>query len=69
VGKTILTELKKTKGERSTSERVNEPLKRALDLEKRERLQQAAALFYSDPEDRREEAAFQKESLRSIVGE
>jgi hypothetical protein len=69
VEQSVLFEVEQTKGERSTSERVNELLKRALDLEKRERLQQEAALFYSDGEDRREELAFQKASLRSIVRE
>jgi hypothetical protein len=69
VEQSVLSEVEKTRGERSTSERVNELLKRALDLEKRERLGQEAALFYSDADDRREEAAFQKASLRSIVRE
>ena len=63
---TVLAE--KTKGAWSISERGNKLLKRAHDLERRELLQQKAALFYSGTEDRREEAAFQKVSLRSIEG-
>jgi len=66
VEQSVLSEVEKTRGERSTSERVNELLKRALDLEKRERLGQEAALFYSDVDGRREEAAFQKASLRAF---
>jgi predicted CopG family antitoxin len=67
VEESVLAEVEQTKGERSTSERVNELLKRALDLERRERLQRDAALFYSDVEDRREERAFQEASRRSIL--
>ncbi len=63
----MLAEVEQTKGGRSTSERVNELLKRALDLERRERLQREAALFYSGVEDRHEERTFQKASRRSIV--
>jgi predicted CopG family antitoxin len=69
VEQSVLAEVEQTKGGRSTSERVNELLKRALDLERQERLQREAALFYSEGDDRREEFAFQKASLRSIVRE
>jgi hypothetical protein len=66
----VLAEVERTKGENSTSERVNELLKRALDLERQDKLQREAALFYcevSQVEDRQEEHAFQKASLRSIA--
>ena len=67
IEESVLAEVEQTKGGRSTSERVNELLKRALDLERLESLQREAALFYSGGEDRREERAFQKASRRSIV--
>jgi hypothetical protein len=63
----LLAEVERTKGEGSTSERVNELLARALDLERRDDLEREAALFYSGAEDRREERSFQKASLRSIT--
>ena len=44
----VLAEVERTKGENSTSERVNELLKRALDLERQDKLQREAALFYSE---------------------
>jgi predicted CopG family antitoxin len=59
----VLTEIANTKGARSTSERVNELLKRALELERRERLEQEAARFFANSQDDvRERAAFQKAS-------
>jgi hypothetical protein len=67
VDESVLAEVERTKGEGSTSERVNELLKRALDLERQDKLQQEAALFYSETEDRQEERSFQKASLRSIA--
>ncbi|MGH9544093.1 MAG: hypothetical protein ACRD23_02640 [Terriglobales bacterium] len=63
----LLAEVERTKGEGSTSERVNELLARALDLERRDELEREAALFYSDTGSRREERAFQKASVRSIT--
>ena len=63
----LLAEVERTKGEGSTSERVNELLARALELERQEELEREAALFYSGTPDRREEHAFQKASLRSIT--
>jgi hypothetical protein len=63
----LLAEVERTKGEGSTSERVNELLARALDLERRDDLEREAALFYSGAEDRCEERSFQKASLRSIT--
>jgi predicted CopG family antitoxin len=62
ISKDILAEIASTKGNGSTSERVNELLKRALDLERRERLEQEAAEFFAnDNEDSaRERAAYQR---------
>jgi hypothetical protein len=67
VEESVLAEVELTKGGRSTSERVNELLKRALDLERQEGLQREAALFYSSVEDRHEERSFQKATLRSMA--
>ena len=67
VEESVLAQVEQTKGGRSTSERVNELLKRALDLERQEGLQREAALFYSSVEDRQEERSFQKATLRSIA--
>ena len=63
----ILTEIASTKGAGSTSERVNELLKRALELERRERLEQEAGEFFANNvEDVRERAAFQKASKETL---
>jgi len=67
VEESLLAEVDRTKGNRSTSERVNELLARALDLERQDELVREAALFYSSTEDRSEERSFQKASLRSIT--
>jgi hypothetical protein len=69
VEESVLAVVERTKGDRSASERVNELLKRALELERRDELEREAALFYSSisEEDRREERAFQKASLRSFI--
>jgi Arc/MetJ family transcription regulator len=69
VDENVLAEVERTKGECSTSERVNELLRRALDLERRDRLQREAALFYSEVEDRQEEQAFQIASRRVLAKE
>ena len=45
VEESLLAEVERTKGEDSTSERVNELLARALDLERRDELERAAALL------------------------
>lgn len=65
----LLAAVERTKGKRSTSERVNELLKRALNLEREDELEREAARFYSDTGNRQEERAFQKASLRSIAKE
>lgn len=54
-----------TRGEASTSERVNELLKRALDVERQEKLDREAELFYGGAEKRPEERSFEKASLRA----
>jgi predicted CopG family antitoxin len=63
----VLTEIANTKGTGSTSERVNELLKRALELERRERLEQEAAEFFAnDRGSARERAAYQKASKEAL---
>jgi len=64
----ILAEIANTKGAGSTSDRVNNLLKRALELEKRERLEQEAAEFFGRNAEHpdNERAAFQKASKRAI---
>lgn len=64
----ILSEIASTKGTESTSERVNELLKRALELERRERLEQEAAEFFAtDGKDAQERAAYQQASKESLT--
>ncbi len=67
VEESLLAEVERTRGDASTSERVNELLARALDLERQDNLEREAARFYSGMRDRREERSFQKASLRSIA--
>ena len=64
----ILAEIATTKGSGSTSERVNELLKRALELERRERLElEAAEFFAKDKADsRRERRAYQNASKAAL---
>jgi len=64
----ILAEIANTKGTGSTSERVNELLKRALELERRESIEQEAAEFFaSGREDSGgERAAYQKASKQTL---
>jgi hypothetical protein len=58
--RTILAELRRTKGAVSASERVNSLLRFALDAEKRAALYKEAANFYSgEPDDRKERRAWQ----------
>jgi hypothetical protein len=67
VEESILADLERSRGKRSTSERVNELLKLALEHEAREKLEREAAHFYStDKNDRTERRAFQKASFRSL---
>ena len=68
ISEDILTEIANTKGSGSTSERVNELLKRALELERRERLEQEAAEFFAtdNNESVRERAAYLKASKQAL---
>jgi hypothetical protein len=66
----ILARVKRTKGAASESERVNQLLRAALDLEKKAVLDQEVADFFaSAPEDRKERRAFQKASLAVLARE
>jgi hypothetical protein len=69
VEESVLAIVERTKGDRSTSERVNELLKRALELEQQDELEREAARFYAaeNQADRQEERAFQKASVRSLT--
>jgi hypothetical protein len=67
VEESILADLERSRGKRSTSERVNELLKLALEQEAKQKLEREAAIFYSENKnDRTERRAFQKASLRSL---
>ena len=62
----LLTELKRTKGPHSESERVNRLLRQALEEEHRAELERDAAQFYaSQPDEEKERRAFRSASLRS----
>jgi hypothetical protein len=69
VEQSVLTEVERTKGDASTSGRVNELLKRALEQERREQLEQEAERFYAvaNQQDREEERAFQKATQRTLM--
>jgi predicted CopG family antitoxin len=64
----VLNEIADTKGSDSTSERVNKLLKRALELERRERLEQEAEEFFAQEQtvSSRERAAFHKASKKAL---
>ena len=67
VEESILADLERSRGSRSTSERVNELLKIALEQEAKQALEREAATFFSkNKDDRTERRAFQKASLRSL---
>ncbi len=62
----VLSEVERTKGNNSASERVNQLLKYALETERKAGLYQEAAQFFSSAgEDRQERRAFQKAGLKS----
>jgi len=62
----VLSEVERTKGTGSASERVNQLLKYALETERKASLYQEAAEFFSStPGDRHERRAFQRASLKS----
>jgi hypothetical protein len=64
----ILNEIALTKGTASTSERVNNLLKRALESERRERIEREAAEFFAteNAASVRERAAFRKAAKRVL---
>jgi len=64
----ILAEIEQAKGQRSMSERVNALLKRALEQERYQRLEQEAARFFSQSgrSERQEARAFQSASKRTL---
>lgn len=68
ISKDIIDEIANTRGARSTSDRVNELLRRALDLERRDRLEKEAAEFFAnDGEDSAgERAAYQRASRQTL---
>ncbi len=67
VEESILADLERSRGNRSTSERVNQLLKLALEQEAKQNLEREAAMFYSGKKgERTERRAFQKASLRSL---
>jgi len=68
ISQDVLAQIAETKGASSTSERVNELLKRALDLERRERLAQEAEEFFTndDAKSAGERAAYQKAAKRTL---
>ena len=66
----ILASVKRTKGTASESERVNQLLRTALDLERKaSRDREAADFFASAPNDRKERRAFQKATLNALARE
>jgi len=62
----LITEVERTKGPVSVSERVNHLLRSALEMEKKAQLSEEAAEFFRTTEDDREERrAYQKANLRT----
>jgi hypothetical protein len=66
--RSIVSYVQDTRGSGSSSERVNELLRKAILQEQYERLEKEAAEFFSTPSktDRREARAIQKASIRSL---
>jgi hypothetical protein len=66
--RSVVSYVQNTRGSRSSSERVNELLRKAILQEQYERLEEEAARFFSMPSetDRAEAKAFQKASIRSL---
>ena len=66
----VLSEVERTKGRASASQRVNHLLKYALEMERKASLYQEAAQFFATASDQREERrAFQKAGLRTWARE
>ena len=64
----VLSEVERTKGQASASERVNHLLKYALEMERKASLYQEAAQFFSAAiDDREERRAFQRANLKTWV--
>jgi Arc/MetJ family transcription regulator len=65
----LLAEVERTKGPRSTSQRVNELLRRALLQERYEQLEREAEQFFHRPKAQalQEAQAFRKASIPSIT--
>jgi hypothetical protein len=64
----LLAALKQSKGCGSESERVNQLLRRALELEKKAALDREVADFFSIPQkDRHERRAFRKATAKVLV--
>ena len=62
----VLTEVERSKGNASVSERVNHLLKCALEMERKASLYEEAAQFFNRaPNDREDRRAFQKANLRT----
>jgi hypothetical protein len=62
----IVAEVQRTKGQTSASERVNQLLRYALEMERKASLAEEAAEFFGNaPHDRQERRAFHKASLKS----
>jgi len=62
----VVAEVQRTKGQASASERVNQLLRYALEMERKASLAEEAAEFFGNiPHDRQERGAYQKASLKS----
>jgi Arc/MetJ-type ribon-helix-helix transcriptional regulator len=62
----LLVEVERTKGRGSASERVNQLLRLALEVERKQKLAHEACEFFAQaPADREERRAFQKAGLQS----
>ena len=62
----LLSEIERTKGHDSASQRVNALLKYALEMERKASLREEAAQFFAaEPERRQERRAFQKAGIKS----
>jgi hypothetical protein len=64
----LLTKISETKGDVSTSQRVNELLRRALELECRERLEEEASQFFAIESEHssRERLSYQKAARKTL---
>lgn len=66
--RSVVREIEKTKGTRSVSQRVNELLKYALELERKAALHEEVRNFFTpDKSDRAERAAFQSAAFKSLA--